>query len=99
MLSNYEYRYRIMGGSFISPIQCDVSNSLDNGDGTITITSIPNADIAIGDFQVRVRAIGINPPSAWLSSDTAFIGGDDITFVADNLQHTLEIESIYGDSE
>lgn len=72
MITDYEYRYRISGGSFVAPIQCTTENSVDNGDGTITITDIPNENIAAGDFQVRTRAINGNAASSWLVSDADF---------------------------
>lgn len=71
-LTNYEYRYRITGSDFILPITCNSTNSVDNLDGTITIIDIPDEDIATGDFQVRVKSIGINPPSDWLVSDADY---------------------------
>lgn len=72
MLNNYEYRYRITGEEFTAPIQCNNTNSVDNEDGTITVFNIPDDNIAVGNFQVRVKAIDGNPPSNWLISGSSF---------------------------
>lgn len=100
MLTDYEYRYRITGESFISPIQCNTGNSTDNGDGTITITDIPDENIAEGDFQVRKRALGINPPSDWLSSDADFTqsgSGVEPNLVVSDVPDTSVGDKIYTD--
>lgn len=71
-LPQYEFRYKIIGGDFTSWISLSSSNAVDNGNGTITINNL-NYDIAIGDFQVRVKAISGNPPSTPLTNSTPFI--------------------------
>jgi hypothetical protein len=60
-LTDHEYRYREQGGSFTAWTDC-------------TIKPIPtgNINIAIGDFQVRVKAMNGNNPGDILSNDSAF---------------------------
>lgn len=72
-LTQHEYRYKVEGGSFTSWIGCTLSNTIDNGNGTFTITDIPDANIAIGDFQVRVKEISPNPPGNILANSTDFV--------------------------
>lgn len=73
-LTEHEYRYRITGESFTSWIGCTTLNTIDNGDGTCTINDPElNNNIAIGDLQVRVKAIGVNPPSNVLTNSIAFV--------------------------
>lgn len=61
ILSQHEFRYKITGGTFTTYATC-----------TENPIQLPDADIAIGDVEVRVKAIGINNPSAVLSNSTAF---------------------------
>lgn len=78
-LTQHEYRYRVEGGSFTSWIGCTNLNTVDNGNGTFTITDIPDAGIAIGDFQVRVKSIGIDPAGTALLNTEAFASALDNT--------------------
>lgn len=60
-LSQHEIRTRITGGPFSDYVTC-----LNNP------AQLLNENYAIGDVQVRVKAIGINNPSDVLSNTTAF---------------------------
>lgn len=51
------------------PKQYDDSMAILEG-SEITDVNVPDAPIAIGDYQVRLKAIGSNPPSDWLASVT-----------------------------
>jgi len=74
-LTDHEVRYREEGGSFTSPIAMTLDNSTDLGGGQYRFNEVPDANIAIGDFQTRVMAKDGNPPSAWLSNTVAFTAG------------------------
>lgn len=75
LITDYEFRYKVVGSSFTGWTVLSEANAVDNGNGTITITGL-NYDIAIGDFQVRVKAKDGNPPSTALTNAVAFTAGD-----------------------
>jgi lysophospholipase L1-like esterase len=64
-----DHEYKINAGAWTG---CISGNTTDNGDGTYTIHSGLNVDIPIGGLKVRVKTIGINPPSSELSNSVAF---------------------------
>lgn len=72
ILTDHEFRYKETGGSFTAWISCDLTNAQDNGNGTFSVINLPNINIAIGDFQVRIKAAGARPAGLVLSSSTAF---------------------------
>lgn len=71
-ITDFEFRYRITGGSFGSWTGCNSDNTTDNLNDTYTVITIPIAAIAIGDFQVRVKSISGAPAGAILANDVAF---------------------------
>lgn len=71
-----DHEYRINDGSWIG---CTSSNTIDNEDGTYTITDGLNMVIPIGGLEVRVKSIEINPPSTVLTNNIAFTAVDLIT--------------------
>lgn len=93
-ITDYEFRYKITGGSFVSPIACTALNTTDNGNGTYTV-NVPDDDIATGDFQVRVKAIGADSASAWLSSNAPFTK----TVVTPTVSFTTPSAMTFGDPD
>lgn len=65
-ITDHEYRYRPEGGDFTEW-------------ATVEVKPIPvgNIAIAVGDFQVRVKALGGNPAGGVLSSTEAFTVTED----------------------
>lgn len=93
-ITDYEFRYKITGGSFVSPIACSGSNTTDNGNGTYSI-NVPDDDIATGDFQVRVKSIGSDSASAWLSSNAPFTK----TVITPTVSFTTPSAMTFGDAD
>lgn len=66
-----DHEHRIKGGAWIG---CTLSNCIDNGNGTYTIKQGLDIDIPVDGLEVRVKAIGLNPPSAILTNTSPFTG-------------------------
>ncbi|TSD67603.1 SGNH/GDSL hydrolase family protein [Inquilinus sp. KBS0705] len=64
-----DHEYQINDGLWIA---CNTGNTLNNSDGSYTITQGLNVDIPIDQLKVRVKAIGDTPASAALKNAVAF---------------------------
>ena len=84
-LQQHEWRYRIANETFTSWITTPSLN-----------LSLPEANIAIGDVQVRVKAIGANQAGATLSNDQAYavveVGTFTLTINITGLPENYEVK-------